>query len=88
MTGLYRAALLSAVALSLAGCELGRTAVPAQAVPYSESDGWAAAQAACAREGRVPVLQYQRAVITSENGFRCELPGDLLRGAPEPPVSR
>lgn len=75
VAAMFRAALLAPVVLSVAGCELGRTAVPAQ---YSQSDDWAAARAACARDGRVPVAQYERALISHQIAFHCELPGEML----------
>jgi hypothetical protein len=77
IAAMVRAAILASVALSIGGCELGRTAVPSQ---YSQHDDWAAAQAACARDGRVPVAQYERALISHQTAFHCELPGEMLGG--------
>ena len=78
VAALFRAALGASVGLGVAGCELGRTALPSQ---YSQSDDWAAARDACARDGRVPVAQYQRAVISQQMAFHCELPGQMLGAA-------
>jgi hypothetical protein len=81
IAALFRAVLGASVAasvgLGVAGCELGRTALPSQ---YSQSDDWAAARDACARDGRVPVAQYQRALVTRQMAFHCEPPGQMLGG--------
>jgi hypothetical protein len=42
---------------------------------------WDAARLACASDGRVPVEQYQWAVVRREAALRCELPGEMMPGA-------
>ena len=78
---MIRAALLAFFALSLAGCEFARTIVPYEPSSQAPSDNWEAARAACARDGRVPVLQYEWAVVRRDTAFRCELPGEMMPGA-------
>jgi hypothetical protein len=75
-----RAALLAFCALSLAGCEFARTSVPYGAGQGTASAEWDAARLACASEGRVPVEQYQWAVVRREAALRCELPGEMMPG--------
>jgi hypothetical protein len=78
IAALFRAVLAASVGLGVAGCEVGRTALPS---PYAQSDAWAAARDACARDGRVPVARYERALVTQELAFHCEPPGQMLGGA-------
>jgi len=79
VAAIFRAALVASVASGIGGCELGRTAVPSH---YSQRDDWAAARDACARDGRVPVAQYERALISQQTAFHCELPGQMLGAVP------
>jgi hypothetical protein len=75
------AALLALCALSLAGCEFARTSVPYAPGQGTASAEWDAARLACASDGRVPVEQYQWAVVRRETALRCELPGEMMPGA-------
>ncbi len=75
VAALFRAALVASVGLGVAGCELGRTSLPSE---YSQSADWDAARDACARDVRVPVAQYQRALVSQQVAFHCELPGQML----------
>ena len=75
---MIRAALLAFLALSIAGCEFARTTIPYEPSPKAASANWDAARAACARDGRMPVMQYQWAVVRSETAFQCELPGEMM----------
>ncbi len=77
---MFRAVFLVSVMLCLAGCEFVRTSVPYEPSPDAPSDDWTAARAACAREGRLPVMQYEWAVFRRQTAFHCELPGEMLRG--------
>jgi hypothetical protein len=83
---MVRAALLALLALAVGGCEFARTTVPYEPAPdMAQSDAlgddWAAARADCARAGRVPVQQYQWAVLRRQATFSCELPGQMTQGA-------
>jgi hypothetical protein len=77
IAAVFRAALGVSLGLGVAGCEVGRTALPSA---YSQSDEWDAARDACARDGRVPVARYERALVTQQPAFHCEPPGQMLRG--------
>ena len=78
---MIRAALLAFLALSIAGCEFARTSIPYEPSPKAASADWDAARAACAQDGRMPVMQYRWAVVRRETAFRCEPPGEMMTGA-------
>ena len=76
---MLRAAFLMSLMLCVTGCEFVRTSVPYELSPDAPSANWAAARAACAREGRLPVMRYEWAVFRRQSAFHCELPGEMLR---------
>lgn len=81
---MLQATALALLALCAAGCQFTRTAVPYEQSADPQSNDWAAARDICAGEGRLPVMQYEWAVVEQRSAFRCELPGEIIHGGGAP----